>query len=526
MNPVHVTSNGSSDFITQLHPNDVLFGRGSGPNDHEGNIHFRSLVGGRKAEYMATNHRQTKAKIARDIVGSVLEKNGRFLKKVEAAEAKRLGIPKGVDAWISVDEETIMEKAKQALRQQRDKGKPGGVSPNSSPVPSARKTYAVPITSSSGDVDPYGAVAPVPQYRTSATTAAAAGVVAEANEAALRQANHMQNVAEYAQPAQLHPNPYEPIPIGHNAVGPNNTNLEDWRNYTASYTAAAIMGQTQGLTQQDYSQAQQQQEQPTPQLDISNVAGGVHMPPPPSRSDARRESIQVSDLMDSFNKMKTKELDSQYGSTETIGTISSRNNESTDTMGTIEPLPTGPGKVPLSSSELAMSGSTLSMMRGALEGSSQFAMLKGGYGDSGIDPKLFSSDQLLPPGDVRRSSITKPSGRRDSSRASISIEDKDFFRKATKGASSSEMSMSFSQVWNEKRPGNLGNVTEGDETQGDSHKKVAPGAPRAVDTMEDDPDTMSGLGKSSMSILNIAMGESQGESIMTANESIFSDIGD
>lgn len=506
-------SSGSSDYITILNPNDVLFGRGSGPNDHEGNIRFRSLVSERKAEYMATNHRQTKAKIARDIVAHVINKNGRFLKKVEAAEAKRLGIPKGVDAWISVDDETIMEKAKQALRQQRDKGK--SRSPNSSPIPAARKTIQP------SQVESY--------------VAANARFAAAGDADASRRTSHMQNVAAelnsaYAQ-AQLHPNPYEPIPIGSNALGPDNTTLSDWRNYTT----AAIMAQTQGIGQQQQNFA----GQPTPQLDISNVAGLMSQPaarPPTSNTrrdmpdsvSSRRESIQVADLMDSFNKMKTKELGGNYSS-DTIGTIGSRNNESTDTMGTIEPLPVGPGANPPLASSLAMSSSTFSLMKGALQDSSRAtdsAMFKSGaLGDSAaIDPSIFKSQEGL---SHQRGSISSRAGDRRASRGSININDKDFFKNAVgKNTSSdlSNMSMSLSQVWNEKRT--LKDVTEGQDEDNDESQKKVPGAPREVLTMEDDPDNMSGLGKSSMSILNVAMGESQGESIMTANESIFSDIGD
>ncbi|KAL7559101.1 hypothetical protein ACA910_017513 [Epithemia clementina (nom. ined.)] len=111
------------DIVTKLGPFDVLFGRGSGPNDHEGNIRFRKLVAERKEEYMATNHRMTKAKIAREIVDAVLRENGRFLKKIEPEEAKVVGLPEGLDAWTSVDDDTIMEKAKQALRQNTNKNK-------------------------------------------------------------------------------------------------------------------------------------------------------------------------------------------------------------------------------------------------------------------------------------------------------------------------------------------------------------------------------------------------------------------
>ena len=107
--------------VTTLRSDDVLFGRGSGPNDHEGNIKFRELVGARKEEYMATNHRQTKAKIARSIVDQVLQRNGRFLKKLDASEGAKHGVPEGVDGYIVVDDDTVMEKAKQALRQNRER---------------------------------------------------------------------------------------------------------------------------------------------------------------------------------------------------------------------------------------------------------------------------------------------------------------------------------------------------------------------------------------------------------------------
>jgi hypothetical protein len=111
----------NNNIIAVLNTDDVLFGRGSGPNDHEGNIKFRDLVSAHKAEYMATNHRQTKAGIARSIVDTVLAKNGRFLKKAEAADMQGMSLPNGTDAYVAVSHETVMEKAKQALRQNREK---------------------------------------------------------------------------------------------------------------------------------------------------------------------------------------------------------------------------------------------------------------------------------------------------------------------------------------------------------------------------------------------------------------------
>lgn len=509
MDSSSVNPSSAGQYITQINANDVLFGRGSGPNDHEGNIRFRDLVGERKAEYMATNHRQTKAKIAREIVGKVIQKNGRFLKKVEAAEAKELGIPKGVEAWIAVDEETIMEKAKQALRQQRDKTKQGGSkSPRNSPTPASRKPAAAPPTSS---LDSYGKPEPT-RYG------------AEISAESLRQSEHMQNVeaelAGYAHATHLHPNPYEPIPIGSHAVlgSKGGINL-DWRHYTQ----AAIMAQTQGHRQQAFPH----QPEPIPQHTVSNVQS---FPRPMGErfqgdnASDRRESIQVTDLMDSFNKMKTRGFDTPFESAGTIGTASSRGHESIDTIETIEPLPVGPGNRDPSTLSMS-SGNFSAVMKGLLQDSSratETALLKGILEDP-FDPSLHAAS-------TSKASVSKP-GRRDSSRQSINIEDKDFFRKgafkgvAGSGSDFSNMSMSFSQVWSQKSPGNLGNLAEGDEGRLGSNMKTSAG-PRQVVLMDDDPDNMSGLGKSSMSILNVAMGESQGESIMTANESIFSDIGD
>jgi hypothetical protein len=118
----------SRGWVTSLRPADVLFGRGSGPREHEGNVIFRNLVRERKGKYMATGSRTVKENIARDTVNSVLAKNGRFLKKVDDAEATKLGVPEGIDAWCPVDNKTMMEKTKQALRH---KNQPDDDSPSS-----------------------------------------------------------------------------------------------------------------------------------------------------------------------------------------------------------------------------------------------------------------------------------------------------------------------------------------------------------------------------------------------------------
>ena len=112
-----------SNFTTLLNHNDVLCGRGAGPNDHIGNVKFRKLVLSRKAEYLSTNTRLRKARIAKEIVSTVqnMEPRGRFLKRVDASVLKDSGFDPGFEAWCLVVKDVALEKAKQALRQNRDR---------------------------------------------------------------------------------------------------------------------------------------------------------------------------------------------------------------------------------------------------------------------------------------------------------------------------------------------------------------------------------------------------------------------
>jgi hypothetical protein len=144
-------------YVMELQPTDVLFGRGSGPNDHEGNVRFRHYVAERKAQYMATNHRLTKTRIAREIVDLVHAANGRFLKKIEGKEQlAELGLSECSDCYEMVDDDTIMEKAKQALRQNAAKvrGELDGANPS-----------AVSATSGGGSLMPESHLLPQQQQQ-------------------------------------------------------------------------------------------------------------------------------------------------------------------------------------------------------------------------------------------------------------------------------------------------------------------------------------------------------------------------
>ena len=106
-----------SSLVTKLNMNDVLFGRGAPAIDNEGNIRLRRIVSGRRAEYFSAAKRTQKDQIARQVASAVKSQGGRFLRKIEDIEqAQNLGIQEGDNAWIIVDEDTVLTKVKQALR--------------------------------------------------------------------------------------------------------------------------------------------------------------------------------------------------------------------------------------------------------------------------------------------------------------------------------------------------------------------------------------------------------------------------
>jgi hypothetical protein len=84
---------------------------------YQGNAKFRELIHQRQEEYTNAGRRQTKDRIAREILAVVAQRKGRFLRKVEAGpEEQSLGVPEGVTAWVEADEGVAVEKIKQALR--------------------------------------------------------------------------------------------------------------------------------------------------------------------------------------------------------------------------------------------------------------------------------------------------------------------------------------------------------------------------------------------------------------------------
>ena len=98
--------------IRTPHAHDVLSGRGGGINGHEGNIQFRAWVAERKNDYNLAPNKAEKARVAHGVIALVKNQNppGRFLQKD----------PTAVGAgswWVEVDEDKMMAKTSQALRE-------------------------------------------------------------------------------------------------------------------------------------------------------------------------------------------------------------------------------------------------------------------------------------------------------------------------------------------------------------------------------------------------------------------------
>jgi hypothetical protein len=96
-------------LITNVTRDDVVLGRGAGPNEHAGNIAFREVVNEFKPLYTATINRKAKCQIAQNVLKVVKARRGRFLKRAP-------GRPDTDETYVLADDEVVLEKAKQALR--------------------------------------------------------------------------------------------------------------------------------------------------------------------------------------------------------------------------------------------------------------------------------------------------------------------------------------------------------------------------------------------------------------------------
>jgi hypothetical protein len=93
---------------------DVLLGRGSGTNEHQGNLMYRSLVKAKKEEYISCTSRQDKDRLVSEVIQEVHDSGGRFLKKLQngrGTTGRTL-----LDVYEIANHTTMKEKTRQAFQ--------------------------------------------------------------------------------------------------------------------------------------------------------------------------------------------------------------------------------------------------------------------------------------------------------------------------------------------------------------------------------------------------------------------------
>lgn len=108
------------EYVTVLNEHDVLLGRGAPILNSAGNVRFRNLIKENRPAYTATGRHAVKDEIAKNILETITEKGGRFLRKIESDEDRaKYGVLSSVlHAWVAIDRTAQLQKVKQALREQ------------------------------------------------------------------------------------------------------------------------------------------------------------------------------------------------------------------------------------------------------------------------------------------------------------------------------------------------------------------------------------------------------------------------
>jgi hypothetical protein len=114
-------------LLTELGPYDVLLGRGTGPNENQGNRHFREKVRKGEDEYC----RQSQSRVAKDLVvlqtiEAVRERGGRFVRRIRQckktkstnkAAAMKRNQAECCDLYeVELKRDIVIEKVRQAFQ--------------------------------------------------------------------------------------------------------------------------------------------------------------------------------------------------------------------------------------------------------------------------------------------------------------------------------------------------------------------------------------------------------------------------
>jgi hypothetical protein len=105
--------------VEALNDNDVLLGRGSGPNEYVGNKRFRRIVSENRDEYVACSKSKEKNVIAKRVYDSVISAGGRFLYCLSQDDEQVDNMVEDGIWYVETNVKVCMEKCRQALRQKK-----------------------------------------------------------------------------------------------------------------------------------------------------------------------------------------------------------------------------------------------------------------------------------------------------------------------------------------------------------------------------------------------------------------------
>jgi hypothetical protein len=159
---IHTFQPGASSMSRRIrdpHPNDVLAGRGGGVNAHPGNIRFRDWVLVRREAYTLAVSKSDKMAVAQQVVALVQAQDppGRFLVRDPSAPVAAAHHSGTSGWWIELDEEKIMAKTSQALRE----GAPSIRAAHGQPSHHHKKENQDPRATTSKRTLPLGTTAPL-----------------------------------------------------------------------------------------------------------------------------------------------------------------------------------------------------------------------------------------------------------------------------------------------------------------------------------------------------------------------------
>jgi hypothetical protein len=104
-------------LVTELSPHDVLLGRGTGPNEHQGNKILRSLVAKFQEEYDTSKSRKGRHDVAMKTLQEIKKNEGRFLDRAASLESSSgEDEDRGPEHYLLVDDKKAINKIKQAFR--------------------------------------------------------------------------------------------------------------------------------------------------------------------------------------------------------------------------------------------------------------------------------------------------------------------------------------------------------------------------------------------------------------------------